>query len=341
MRNCKLACACLAAAFLAGGVRHASAQTFEAVGVRAQGMSGAFVAVADDATASWWNPAGLATGAYLSAVVERSRITEPATPAAAGPASRTTSGSFAVTFPALGLSYYRLRISEIAEPDPTAANAANRQDPLTAGSSVRAVAVSQFGVTTGQSIGRHLVVGSTLKLLRAGAVTASSSRSSPLDDADALDVSRHTRADLDAGAMANFGHVRLGATVRNLTEPTFGDEAGERLTLTRQARVGVAVLSVPNGAREGITAAFDADLTTTPTAVGRVRHVAGGIEGWLAKGRLGLRGGVAANTVDESRPSVSGGVSVSVTRAFHVNASRTVGRDESVTGWSTSVSVAF
>ena len=39
----------------------AAAQGFEPVGTRAQGMGGAFVAVADDATATYWNPAGLAS----------------------------------------------------------------------------------------------------------------------------------------------------------------------------------------------------------------------------------------------------------------------------------------
>ena len=38
----------------------AGAQTFEAVGTRAAGMAGAFVAVADDASAAYWNPAGFA-----------------------------------------------------------------------------------------------------------------------------------------------------------------------------------------------------------------------------------------------------------------------------------------
>ena len=50
--------------------RPASAQIYETVGIRAQGMAGAFVAVADDSTATWWNPAGLATGAYFSGIVE-------------------------------------------------------------------------------------------------------------------------------------------------------------------------------------------------------------------------------------------------------------------------------
>src|SRR5437762_12072611 len=47
----------------------ARGQTTEVVGVRAQGMGGAFTAVADDATATWWNPAGLARGAYFNAIV--------------------------------------------------------------------------------------------------------------------------------------------------------------------------------------------------------------------------------------------------------------------------------
>ena len=49
------------------------AQVFETFGVRALGMGGAFVAVADDATATYWNPAGL-TNVFSSAVLEVQRI---------------------------------------------------------------------------------------------------------------------------------------------------------------------------------------------------------------------------------------------------------------------------
>ena len=41
-----------------------SAQIVESVGNRALGMGGAFVAVASDSSATWWNPAGLATGPF-------------------------------------------------------------------------------------------------------------------------------------------------------------------------------------------------------------------------------------------------------------------------------------
>ncbi len=339
MRNCDVLCAAIVTAFLGGCASAASAQTFENVGVRAQGLGGAFVAVADDATASWWNPAGLASGAYLSAVLERGRTTEPSDPSALGPARRATSGDFAIAFPALGLSYYRLRISEMAGPGTTVDWAANRQDPRENGVRVRSIAVSQFGTTVGQSIGEHLVLGSTVKLLLAGAVLGATSESG-LDVADDLDVSRELKSDLDLGAMANFGHVRLGLTVKNVTEPTFGKGA-QAVTLERQARVGLAVLSVPNGALQGWTVAADADLTTTGTVHGNVRHVAAGVEGWLARGRVGVRAGVSGNTVDDLRPAASAGVSLAVTKAVHVNASRTQGRDQSVQGWSTSVSVAF
>ncbi len=49
----------------------ASAQTFETLGTRASGMGGAFVAVADDASAVYWNPAGLVLGgSYFSMVLD-------------------------------------------------------------------------------------------------------------------------------------------------------------------------------------------------------------------------------------------------------------------------------
>ena len=48
-------------AIVLGLAATASPQGFETLGTRAMGMGGVFVAVADDATAAYWNPAGLAT----------------------------------------------------------------------------------------------------------------------------------------------------------------------------------------------------------------------------------------------------------------------------------------
>ena len=58
----------------------ASAQhIFESVGERALGMAGAFVAVADDSTAVYWNPSGLVHGQPLGATIgwHRSRFGNP------------------------------------------------------------------------------------------------------------------------------------------------------------------------------------------------------------------------------------------------------------------------
>src|SRR2546425_9689270 len=97
----------------------ARAQRYEDIGVRAQGMAGAFVAVADDATALWWNPAGLATGAYFSAVVEYNRGGDPL---------RTGATGFSAAFPALALGYYRLPLSQIGPVGSTESGPASRQD---------------------------------------------------------------------------------------------------------------------------------------------------------------------------------------------------------------------
>ena len=98
---------CLA---LLSGASRAGAQSFESVGIRAQGMGGAFVAVADDATATWWNPAGLASGAYFNAFLERDHLQEPSTdrdPAGLPrPASRVDAGGF-LPFDAIGEPYHR------------------------------------------------------------------------------------------------------------------------------------------------------------------------------------------------------------------------------------------
>ena len=110
----------------------AAAQTADVVGVRALGMGGAFTAVADDATGSWWNPAGIAGGAYVNALIESGSQRDPAADrtAAGDPTSawRANTRSLAIAYPALGLSYYRLRVSEIQPLSSTGSSAAVRQD---------------------------------------------------------------------------------------------------------------------------------------------------------------------------------------------------------------------
>src|SRR5688572_28303308 len=85
----------------------AGAQSMDSVGTRAQGMGGAFVGVADDASAVYWNPAGLAGGAYFSLVVDGN--TARSVPDAAPQGENRSGWLLALSMPALGLSYARLQ----------------------------------------------------------------------------------------------------------------------------------------------------------------------------------------------------------------------------------------
>jgi long-chain fatty acid transport protein len=337
----EIAFAALTATLVGWSAAPAGAQSYEMVGTRAQGMAGAFVAVADDSTATWWNPAGLATGATFNIVFEHGVVSEPETPAGVQTAERVKSSGFSLAYPALGLSYYRLRLTQIGALSPTAAGGQTRQDPGDQAGRVRTLAYTQYGATVGQSIGDHLVVATTVKVLRAGrAVTVAAGAESGLDVGDELEVVRGTHADVDIGTMAVAGRVRWGLSIRNLTQPELGNDE-EAIQLKRQARTGIAFVGMRAGPFELLTAAADADLTRTPTAFGDSRRVAGGIEGWLRGRRFGLRGGISSSTVGERRTIASGGVSVAPLRGILIEATRTAGRDMSLRGWSTTVRVTY
>ena len=311
----------------------AGAQIYETVGTRAQGMGGAFVAVADDATATWWNPAGLILSDF-SLVLERVRTTEPSGADPPGPAWRGDSTSFAASFPALGLSYYRLRISEIAPRASTAGAQPGRQDLGAAAIGLRSWVTNQFGATIGQSVGNHLVIASTLKLVRAGSTTSTGgSTGGSLDAAAALDVSIETKPDVDVGALAVVGPLRLGVSAKHVGKPGFGGGAG-RFELGRQARVGLAWVVGQPGPATGLTVAIDADLTRTQTAFGDARHVAAGLEVSLPGRRLALRGGVGTNTAGEAGTSRSAGISLRLAKeGLYLDGASTFGSDRSRSGW--------
>ena len=286
----------------------ARAQGYESIGIRAQGMAGAFVAVADDATASWWNPAGLATSlSFVDLIVL---------------AEQGGNRGVAFGFPALGLSYYRLNISQIQPPGSTASAASGRQDLGAIGTGVPSLGsftLDQFGATMGQSIGSHLVVASTLKLVHARS---------------------ETRADLDLGTMASFGALRLGLSVRDVRSPTFGsgDEAFE---LARRARAGAAVITPSHGWLDRLTLAADADLTTATVDGRDERHVTAGAEAWLLGRRVGVRGGLGKNTVGDEGSFRAFGVSVAPFPRFYVDGAITRGPDVAHDRWGLDLRVTF
>jgi hypothetical protein len=255
----------------------AFAQRFDDFGIRAQGMAGAFVAVADDSSATWWNPAGLANA--LTFVDVSASILKDG------------GRSVALGFPSLGVSYYRLRVSQIQPSGTTTGTAfSGRQDNGAVGSGLSSVefGMSQFGLSAGQSLGRHFVVATTVKLVNA------------VDD---------TEADLDVGAMAAFGVMRLGVAVHDVRQPTFGSGVGA-FELTRRARAGAAVITRPRGRIGRLTIAADADLTQAPIDGLPNREVAAGAEAWWLSGRIGVRGGGGRNIAAGGGPFGAFGVTV-------------------------------
>jgi hypothetical protein len=295
----------------------AYAQLPDSIGVRAQGMSGAFTALADDATASWWNPAGLASGAYLNVIVEYGEGDDPPLP------TNLPHRAFALAFPALGLSYYHMTVSEIAAAASTAGSAGSRQDPGIP--IVRAVEVSQFGATVGQSIGNHFVLASTLKLVRGN-----------------LGLTDHTDSDagLDIGGMVLYQNWRAGVAVRNVREVTLGEGDGE-LVLKRQARVGLAWSTAASTAYGGATVAADVDILDIPTVFGEERRVAVGGELWMRQRVVGGRGGFSLSTIGERREAYSGGVSVALRHGIFVEGQLTGGSDELRKGWNVGLRLTF
>jgi hypothetical protein len=275
----------------------ASAQPFESAGVRALGMGGAFVAVADDATATHWNPAGLVTGGPAGMTLSWVRARSGPPDSAVRPGAWKSSGSLTSlgTWP-LGLSYGTFSLTRVD--DVTGTDAA-----------IRSLRTSQFGVTILQSVVDGIVVGSTLRYMRGDVVSiATSDRTigAALNAADDVDGDRSGAFDLDVSLMMDMRRVRLGATWKNLRTPTFGEGEEIEITIPRQTRIGLAVLPV-----DGLTLAVDLDLETVDLLGDPRRMAAIGGEARLAP-RLAVRSGVRWSVAGARRLVGSGGASVAL-----------------------------
>jgi hypothetical protein len=283
-----------------------SAQTFGGIGARAEGMGGAFVAVADDASAVYWNPAGMATGAMFDFQV--SGESRPA-------------GSnlfFGASMPVLGLSFYRTH---------TVQGFPDRHNERSGKVPIRTLTTSNTGITVVQSVVSTLVIGSTVRLVHGGF--------------DSFD--ERTTADVDAGVMwAAGGGFRLGIAGRNLREPEFETDFGP-FRLERQARAGVAFAprSPASGVHGPLTVAFDADLTETAEAAGGVRMAAFGAEYWLPGGSLGVRGGLRWPVAGEAQQAVSGGVTVKLPGSVFAEGQLTKPEEDADVQWTIGVRLTF
>jgi len=307
----------------------ARAQSFEVLGTRAAGMGGAFVAVADDATAVYWNPAGLALGgSYFSLVLDGSQA--EAETENAGPAGRRSAGIIALSTLPLGLSYYRLSASSVT---PTANPQRVQLERLT---------THHAGLTLVQSLSQYIAVGGTAKLVHGYAATGvvpDGDRDDLLDGAGDLPDRSTTKFDVDAGVMALLGSVRAGVTVRNLAEPDFSTADGGLLTLRRQTRAGISYVGVTD-----LVVAADVDIERAKGSLGEVRDIAAGAEARVFK-RGWLRSGFRFNTLGDEpgghAPVYSLGGSVMTFRSLLVDAQITFGSREGDRGWGVAARLVY
>jgi hypothetical protein len=309
-----------------------SAQSFEVLGTRAAGMGGAFVGVADDASAVYWNPAGVALGgAFFSLTIDTNLgNAEPADTIEAG---RQRASLIALTALPLGLSYYRLTGTAVS---PTTDPGTVRLTRLT---------THHTGVTLVQSINERLAVATTVKWVRGYAAEGllpegdRDDLDDLLDGAGDLPDASTNKFDADIGVMALLGNVRAGLTVRNVTEPDFASASGQALTLTRQTRAGISYVGVP-----GLIVAADVDLERSAGSLGEVRNVAAGGEAHLFK-RVTVRSGFRFNTLGDEpggRATVySLGGSVATVRSLLIDAQVTLGSRAGDRGWGIAARLGF
>ncbi len=262
-------------------VASAAQQTFEVVGSRALGMGGAFVAVADDPSAVFWNPAGLASGQPAGATIEwvRFRNGDRNGAAAAGPWQRSAKFVSLGTWP-IGMSYAGFDETVLVT------------DGASAGLVAQRFSTRHYGATVLQTVTEGLVVGTTLKYVR-GTVAAGPVSEASSGEALGAGASRegvtHGVFDLDASVMFDARVFRVGWTMRNLRSPTFEGPPGTAMELERRSRMGLAVLPA-----DGLIFAVDLDLNTADLPGGPSRMVAVGAEQMLWS-RLAVRGGARWN----------------------------------------------
>jgi hypothetical protein len=322
----------------------ATGQGLETLGSRAPALA-AFVAVADDASAVAWNPAGLVSGPIINLTVGLGRATNvpDGVPDPASLADQLGTTLIAIGSTPVGLAYYRISTRSLHVDTPAVSGSPDRE---TRHAIAQTLVTSHLGATVQQSVGDYLTLGATLKLVRGsvgrGVVTASA-WDDAFDEAAAIEGRGSARGDLDIGAMVAAGRVRAGFVVRNLTAPSFGagQDDGDvgRVTLERHVRVGAAWADRWPGISQTVVA-IDADLTRVPHPAGERRDVAVGIERWVRGQQFGLRAGTRVSTVGAGRPVLSLGGSYAVRAGVFVEGYVARGtRDDR--GWGLAVRLSY
>ncbi len=315
----------------------ATAQIVEAVGERALGMGGAFVAVANDSSTTWWNPAAQADGPFFDLSIGRAESDRRD----AYPAGRDRVSGFALATPVIGFGVYRLVVGAAERQTPVGQANGGRQDEGAA-VGLRSWRGTSVGGTIVHTLLEGTHVGATLKYVRgsvgAGVAGPDTSPADGLEAAVGLERGQAEGAfDLDVGALATAGAIRLGVVVRNVRALEFD---GGAFRLPRQTRIGVAIAAEQVGGPP-LTLSLDADVRAYETASGLRRVVAVGAEQWFAGRRVGVRAGARFNQVGHAERAVTAGASLALRSGSFLEGHVVRGGTPAEQGWGTGVRVSF
>lgn len=318
-------------------------QTYESLGTRALGMGGAFVAVADDATAAYWNPAGLSTGQFFSLVGDSTSTKRRRRPGAPDtPVSNGGGTIVALSTNEIAFSYYRLHINHIdRQPAPGALSGHDREDQ-TGEAILRSIYTHNVAVTGAQLAYPGVSLGTSLRYVYGSAGMSPGSPGLSIGDLlqEAAEMPRRgqSRFDVDVGLMIGGENIRFGLAARNLLRPRLETPDGDSLRLDRQVRAGVGIRTIA-----GVLVAVDVDLTraTHDAADGVRRNVALGAEHWFGPS-FGIRAGARVNVeADEPRAVGAFGVSLALMSGVYLDGQITRGRDSIERGWGVAARVGF
>jgi hypothetical protein len=300
-------------------------------------MGGAFVAVANDSSATWWNPAGLAPGPLFDVAVGGAATDIDGSL----PARRERGLWFSVTTPPFGFSYYRLNITDIGQFRTIASDVGGREDRRAAVPDW-SLSASQFGATLVHTVVSDIHVGTTLKYVRATGFEGELTGPESLNASEWLDRADESSGgdvdndfDLDLGVLAIRGPVRLGGVVRNLLEMELG-----RVKIPRQARVGVAFDAAAMSSRT-LLLSVDTDIVAYQTPFGDRRVVAVGGEGWVLGRRVGVRAGARFNTTGAQEQAYTAGASVAVRSGLFIDGHVVYGGADDESGWGITARASF
>ena len=266
-----------------GGVSPASAQ----VGTRASGMAGAYVGVADDATAVYWNPAGVATGSLVSVVIGGGGQTV-ARGAQLEEGQQDTAAVVAISATALGFAYYRLGTYGRSAPEPAVIRPPEprRSAAQCAGDlDIHNRRVARPVSRTIRRRRRHAKI--YVRIIRRG-VRQRVRRRCGCDGRDEPHPAWISGAQPDHAVVYGWRRGRGRARSRSQDWRRLG------LRMDRhhaRDRIG--------GRRPDVAA----------DALGRSPDVAAGVETWWMGQRLGLRGGARRSTIGDARAAFAAGIS--------------------------------